>query len=63
MCSSDLIADATDAPFAPATREFRLLDNLAQWHGGADMQAIFFTKQLAAMVDELAGVVPARAAS
>ena len=44
-------------PFASAAREFRLPENVAHWHGGADMQAIFFTKTLAAIVDELAGVV------
>jgi hypothetical protein len=51
-----VIADAADPPFASAAREFRLPENVAHWHGGADMQAIFFTKTLAAIVDELAGV-------
>ena len=59
----DVIADAADASFAPAAREFRLPENVAQWHGGADMQAIFFTKTLAAIVDELAGIVPEPRAS
>ena len=59
----DVIADAADPPFAAAAREFRLPENVAHWHGGADMQAIFFTKTLAAIVDELAGVVPQPGAS
>jgi uncharacterized protein len=53
----DTVLDASAPAFARASRELRLPEDASRWYGGANMQAVFFTRPLAAIVDTLAGSI------